>query len=239
MFISSSYPFVILGLMTDKLVLLIEDEQAIREVERAYLEQAGFRVMEADNGKTGLAMALATRFDLIVLDLNLPQLGGLEICRQLRQGGSLVPIVMLTAKTEEVDELIGLEAGADDYIKKPFQPQVLIARVQALVRRWGHKTLHIGPLTIDQATQAVTKNGQALRLTTTQFNILNALASQPNHVFSREQLISQAYNEGMDRDIFDRTIDAHIKSVRKIIEDNAAHPRMIMTVIGRGYTFED
>lgn len=218
-------------------VLVAEDEAAIREAEVAYLQKAGWTVIEAVDGQTALDIFKRQAIDLAILDINIPIVDGLEVCRQIRQTAT-IPIIMVTAKDGDADELQGLAAGADDYIKKPFNPNVLVARVQAMFRRHGHTRIMQGVLCIDPQTMQVTKHGHVVQLTTTQFNILLALASQPGVVLSREQLIDQVYTDPAGHDIYDRTIDAHIKSIRKGIEDDPTHPLYVQTVIGRGYRFK-
>jgi len=219
-------------------VLIAEDEAPIREVESAYLRQAGYEVIEAATGPKALEQFERTKFDLVLLDLNLPELSGLDVCRRIR-ADSLVPIIMVTARTEDIDELLGLELGADDYIKKPFKPPVLVARVKALLRRHAPSRLEFGALVIEPGAMRVTLTGRTIPLTTTQFNILHTLAARSGQVLTREALMDQSYADPAGHAIFDRTIDAHIKAIRKAIESDPAHPRYIQTVIGRGYRFND
>lgn len=215
-------------------ILIVEDEQTIREVEQAYLERAGFIVIEASDGKQGLELAKQEEPDLIILDLNLPSISGLEICKQIRRF-SQVPIMMVTARVEELDELIGLETGADDYIRKPFSPGILVARVQSLLRRLGGDVLQIGKLEIDPQKMQVKESGEEIVLTTTQFNILYTLAKSPGRVFTRDQIMNEAYADKILHDILDRTVDAHIKSIRKSLGET----EYIVTMIGKGYKFND
>lgn len=218
-------------------ILLIEDEPALREVEGAYLRRAGYAVVEAADGQAALEEFARAAPELVVLDLNLPGVDGLTVCRHLRRD-STVPIIMVTARTSEIDELLGLDSGADDYLKKPFNPRILVARVQALLRRVGERKLQAGPFVLAPDRMEVCKHGRALLLTTTQFNIFYRLASRPGVVLNRNQLIEAAHDDDTGRKaIFDRTIDAHIKAIRKRIEDQPARPRHIQTVIGRGYRF--
>lgn len=217
-------------------ILITEDEAAIREVEVAYLNKAGYHTTEAVNGQVALDAFQKRGADLILVDINIPLLDGLELCRRIRRV-STVPILVVTAKDGDGDEVEGLTAGADDYIKKPFNPNVLVARVDALLRRNGSKRLVYGDLVIDPSQLAVVKKGVPVKLTTTQFNILLALASQPNTVMTRDQLIERAYVDPAGHDIYDRTIDAHIKSIRKAIEHDTNAPQLIQTMIGQGYKF--
>ena len=217
-------------------ILVVEDEAAIREVEIAYLNKAGYRTRETANGAAAVDAFRNYGADLAIIDINLPLLSGLEVCRQIRQM-SAIPIIIVTAKDGDDDELRGLQAGADDYVKKPFNPNVLVARVQTLLRRHGSTRLNFGELIIDPQQMVVMKNNERIVLTTTQFNVLLALASQPNVVLTRDQLIDTVYGDPAGHDIYDRTIDAHIKSIRKAIEADPAHPQYIQTIIGRGYRF--
>lgn len=217
-------------------ILIAEDEAAIREVEAAYLHKAGYQTAEVVNGQEALDNFQKRGADLVLIDINMPVLDGLELCRRIR-GVSTVPILIVTAKDGDDDELEGLAAGADDYIRKPFNPSVLVARVNALLRRNGSKRLVYGDLVIDPTQLTVLQKGEAVKLTATQFNILVALASQPNTVLTRDQLIGRVYADPAGHDIYDRTIDAHIKSIRKAIEADANAPQLIQTVIGQGYKF--
>ena len=218
-------------------ILVVEDEPAVREVEVAYLRRAGHVVAEAGDGAAAWTLFEDAPVDLVVLDLNLPGVDGVTLCRRIRSR-SAVPIIMVTARGADVDELIGLDSGADDYLRKPFNPQVLAARVRALARRVGGGTVHAGPLTLDPERMTVDKRGTPIRLTTTQFNILHRLAARPGVVLSRDQLIEAAHDHDPGRrEVFDRTIDAHIRAIRKAVEDDAAHPTLVLTVIGRGYRF--
>src|SRR5690606_25480362 len=219
-------------------ILLIEDEDTIREVEKAYLTRAGYDVIEAVDGNKAIEEFKKNKVDLIVLDLNLPGKDGIEICKEIRKN-SQVPIIMVTARVEEIDEIIGLEIGADDYLKKPFSPNILVARVQALLRRTGDDTVSFNGITIDPSRMVIIKDGEKINLTTTQFNILYTLAKNPGKVFTREDILEKSYSDSISRDILDRTVDAHIKSIRKAIEDDPKDPKYILTVIGRGYKFND
>lgn len=215
-------------------VLLVEDEPVIREAEAAYIRRAGYEAVEASDGQTALALFNLGGLDLAIIDINLPMQDGLSVCRYIR-GRSMLPIIIVTAKDGDDDELKGLEAGADDYIKKPFNPNILIARMQNLLKRHGHGQVVVGDICIDPATMTVTKRGERVGMTVTQFNILQALASHPGVVLTRSQLLDAVYDDPAGHDIYDRTIDAHIKSIRKLIEDDPTEPRLIQTVIGRGY----
>ncbi len=218
-------------------ILIVEDEPAIREVEKAYLLKAGYRVHEASDGEQAMRVFAEHKPDLVVLDLNLPKRDGIQVCKLMRLT-SQVPIIMVTARVEEIDELMGLEIGADDYVKKPFSPSVLLARIQALLRRQQRQEINIANLMIDPQKMTVRKDGGKVQLTTTQFNILYTLASATGKVFTRNEILDSAYQD-MTPDILDRTVDAHIKSIRKAIEDDPGSPRFVLTVIGKGYKFND
>lgn len=217
-------------------ILIVEDENAIREVIAAYLARAGHKVVEAADGKQALELFGNQKIDLVVLDLNLPEMNGIEVCKAIRQK-SQVPIIMVTARIEEMDELIGLEIGADDYIKKPFSPNILVARVETLLRRLGDSALHINGLEIDPTKMTVFKNGKELKLTTTQFNILYLLARNQGRVYTREEILERSTPDFLEKDVLWRTVDAHIKSIRKTIEETPEKPQLIVTVIGKGYKF--
>ncbi len=217
-------------------ILVVEDEPSIREVEVAYLARAGYATLEVADGQAAIDAFREYKPGLVLLDLSLPGRSGFEVCQSIRES-STVPILIVTARRDDQDEVRGLALGADDYIKKPFNPHVLIARVQALLRRHGTKEVHLDGLTIDPQTMTVTKDDKPLRLTTTRFNLLLALASQPGVVLSREQLMDRIYADPDEHHVYDRTIDAHIKELRRQLEDDPRRPRYIETVIGAGYRF--
>jgi DNA-binding response OmpR family regulator len=217
-------------------ILIVEDEPSIREVEVAYLTQAGYETLEAADGQAAVDLFAANKPDLAIVDLNLPGMSGLDVCRTIRHT-STIPILIVTARTSDDDEVRGFEVGADDYLKKPFNPNVLVVRVQALLRRQTTKRLTFADLHITPSTMSVIKDGKPIELTTVQFNLLLALASRPNVVFSRTQLVDTIYSNPGDHFIYDRTIDAHIKALRKRIEADPHNPRYIQTVIGAGYRF--
>lgn len=218
-------------------ILVVEDEELIREVIKKYLQQAGFEVEEAASGEVAI-LKFNNTINLVILDLNLPNRDGLEVCQEIRKK-SKVPIIMVTARTEELDELKGLEIGADDYIKKPFSPKVLVARVQTRLKnsQLGH-TVN-SSLGIDEEKMVVRKGEQEIALTTTQFKILKTLASQPGKVFTRLELLQAVDGDEEIVTTMERTIDAHIKSIRKLIEDDLNNPQFIKTVIGTGYKFNE
>ncbi len=225
----------------NELILVVDDEPKIVKLARDYLEQGGFRVVSAADGKTALAVARHEHPDLIVLDLMLPGMDGLDVCRTLRRESD-VPIIMLTARVEEADRLIGLELGADDYIVKPFSPRELVARVRAVLRRVQggvHQAgiIRAGDLVIDLNGHRVTRAGEPLQLTRTEFNLLAALAQHPGQTLTREQLIHRLYDVAYEG--FDRSIDAHIKNLRQKLEPDPGEPRYVLTVYGVGYKFSD
>ncbi|MFA6909204.1 MAG: response regulator transcription factor [Patescibacteria group bacterium] len=217
-------------------ILVVEDEEAIREVIRTYLQRAGFEVEEAASGEVA-TLKFNTGVHLVILDLNLPHMDGLDVCRAIRKKSATVPILMVTARAEESDELIGLAQGADDYIKKPFSPKVLISRVHALLRRSQASPVHAGALALDEQRMTVVKHGKAIPLTTTQFNILRTLMRHAGKVFSRNELLRATDEEQRLQAAMERTVDAHIKTIRKMVEDDPQHPQYIKTVIGSGYKY--
>lgn len=216
-------------------ILIVEDEESIREVIKQYLQREGFIVEEAISGEVAL-LKFNSSVSLVILDLNLPNRDGIEVAREIRKK-SKVPIIMVTARTEEVDELKGLSIGADDYIKKPFSPKVLMARIRTLLRRADEPAISSNGLSIDEEKMLVKKNGQDIPLTTTQFKILQTLASQPGKVFTRSELLSAVEDDKGLRQAMERTIDAHIKTIRKLIGDDPQNPKFIKTIIGTGYKF--
>jgi DNA-binding response OmpR family regulator len=222
-------------------ILVIDDEARIVKLVRDYLERAGFDVFSAHDGETALALARLEKPDLIVLDLMLPGVDGLDVCRRLRQESG-VPIIMLTARVEEADRVVGLELGADDYVTKPFSPRELVARVRATLRRANGQLgptpiLRAGDVELDTATLTATVAGQPVDLTSTEFHLLAVLVRQPGRIFSREQLLEAVH--GVAFDGFDRSVDSHVKNLRRKIEPNPRQPRYIQTVYGVGYRFVD
>ncbi|HEY5571517.1 MAG TPA: response regulator transcription factor, partial [Anaerolineales bacterium] len=201
-------------------VLIIEDEPELVKVLRSYLEQANYHVLTAFRGDTGLSTWQHKRPDLVILDLNLPGMDGLDVAREIRRRAD-TPLIMLTARVDEMDELIGLELGADDYITKPFSPRVVLARVRALLRRTGsgpaeNEMLRVADLEIDRQAHTVTRLVQQIDLTPTEFNLLVAMAEQPGRAFTRLQLLEAA--QGAAYEGYERTIDAHVKNLRAKLE---------------------
>ena len=221
-------------------VLVVDDDPNVVELARLYLERDGYRVLTALDGADGLASAREERPDIVVLDVMLPRLNGLDVCRALREE-SQIPIIMLTARVEEEDRLTGLGLGADDYITKPFSPRELAARVRAVLRRSGSddtapgpSTLSAGPVEIDQQYRRVRVNGAEVRLTPTEFRLLSLLMRQPGRTFTRDEIIDRVLDDEFDG--FDRTVDAHVSSLRrKLGSTDPTAARLIQTVYGTGY----
>ncbi|MFK7733547.1 MAG: response regulator [Pseudomonadales bacterium] len=229
-----------------KRILIAEDETDIAQLIELHLRDAGMNVVHRAAGDESLALAMRESFDLLILDLRLPGLSGLEVCRRLRLAGKDLPILMLTAKTSELDRVLGLELGADDYVSKPFSPLELTARVKAILRRAStvqrigttnseSKRLKCGEFTIDSGTRTVAKNGQKIELTAKEFELLHHFAKSPEHVFSRSDLLDQVWGYGHDG--YEHTVNSHINRLRAKIEIDPASPQKILTVWGIGYKF--
>jgi two-component system alkaline phosphatase synthesis response regulator PhoP len=224
--------------MTQK-ILVVDDEAEIVKLVRAYLERAGFAVVTASEGRQALAVFRHERPNLVVLDLNLPGMDGLDVCRAMRRDSD-VPIIMLTARIEETDRLIGLELGADDYIVKPFSPREVVARVRTVLRRAEGTPIHPEVVSstgvmLDLTQRAASLNGQTLDLTTMEFDLLALLVQHPGQVFTRLQLLQGTQDVAYEG--YDRTIDVHIKNLRKKLADDSQEPRFIETIRGVGYRF--
>src|SRR5215213_5566642 len=222
-------------------ILVVDDEPGIAELARDYLEHAGFAVTLASDGTSAVHAARTQRPDLVVLDLGLPGLDGLDVTRAIRRDSGL-PIVMLTARDDELDKLLGLELGADDYITKPFSPRELVARVRAVLRRAtaaaepGDRIV-AGDIVLDVDKLRTTVAGRAVELTPTEFAILETLARQPGRIFTRSQLLDAVH--GVAFESYERAIDAHVKNIRRKIEPTPGSPRYVQTVHGVGYRFAD
>ncbi len=221
-------------------VLIVEDEKAIVEILKFNLKREGYEVLEALDGETGLELARTKDPDLILLDVMLPRMNGFDVCSALRDGGSAVPIIMLTAREEEGDKVFGLEAGADDYITKPFSMRELLARVKANIRRRhldagnaGNKVLKTGALTVDLTAMTVSKNGEPVEVTQKEFDLLACLLSTPGKVYSREELMGKVWNYDYFGDM--RTVDVTVRRLREKIEDDPGAPKYILTKRGAGY----
>lgn len=225
-----------------KKILVVEDEEKIVAVVKSFLESKGFTVLVANNGKRALEIFDKESVGLVLLDLMLPELSGEEVCKTLRRK-SKVPIIMLTAKSDEADMLQGLGIGADDYITKPFSLKAIYARMEAVLRRsaddltglMSKRTYNNGDLVIDYDSYVVAKAGEEIKLTPNEYKLLAALTRYPNKVFTREELIASAF--GAEFDGYDRTIDSHIKNLRQKVEDDPKTPRYVKTIHGVGYKF--
>ena len=221
---------------------MVDDDRSIVDLVRLYLERDGYRVLVAYDGLEALKLARQRRPDLIVLDLLLPEVDGLDVCRIL-QTESKVPIIMLTAKTTEEDKLIGLELGADDYVTKPFSPRELVARVRAVLRRVGQEApqgppeIYFADLVIDRRSHEVRVRGEVVSLTPTEFRLLEVLAEEPGRAFTRLELLDRVF--GYDFVGFERTVDVHVKNLRKKIEPDPKQPTYVQTVYGVGYKFSE
>jgi two-component system alkaline phosphatase synthesis response regulator PhoP len=220
-------------------ILVVDDEPEIVKLVRAYLEAAGYRVVTAKDGRDALVVTRHEKPDLIILDLTMPEMDGLEFTRRLRQEKD-TPIIMLTARVEETDRIIGLELGADDYVTKPFSPREIVARVRAVLRRVGPEpktpeVLRAGDLLLDRNEHTVTVAGRDIELTPTEFDLLAILMANPGRAFSRLELLERLQGEAFAP--YERTVDAHVKNLRAKIESDPGEPRYILTVFGVGYKF--
>ena len=224
-----------------KTVLVVDDEPKIVQLARDYLEHAGFAVVTAADGRAALDEVRRRRPDLVVLDLGLPRLDGLDVTRSIR-GDSSLPIIMLTARDDEVDKLVGLELGADDYLTKPFSPRELVARVKAVLRRTERQAepgdlIRAGDLTLDVPRMRAELAGRPIDLTATEFQLLATLATQPGRIFTRSQLLDAVH--GVAFESYERAIDTHVKNIRRKLEPDPREPRYVLTVYGVGYRFAD
>jgi DNA-binding response OmpR family regulator len=233
--------------MTDRAprILLVDDEQPIQTLLSFPLQRDGYEVVHASDGREALARFGEQPFDLVVLDLMLPRMDGLEVCKRLRGQGSTVPIIMLTAKSEEIDKVLGLELGADDYITKPFSMREFRSRVKAALRRAGmarpeeddEAAIDVQGLKVDPTKRTVVRDGETVQTTFVEFEILTALARSPGRVFTRDMLLSRVWGDSAYRD--PRTIDVHIRHLREKIEADPKEPEYLFTVRGVGYRFRD
>jgi DNA-binding response OmpR family regulator len=225
---------------TPRKILVVDDEPQIIKVLKAYLEKASYQVVTVADGKTALSIFQREKPDFMILDLNLPGIDGLDICRAVRRESD-IPILMLTARVEETDRLIGLELGADDYVLKPFSPREVVARVRTIFRRTTSEAakgevIQAGALVIDLEKHTVNLADRLIELTPTEFEILVTLARHPKRVFSRLQIMQQAQGNAFEG--YERTIDAHIKNIRLKLEPKPRKPVFVRTVFGLGYKFE-
>ncbi|MBK9741379.1 MAG: response regulator transcription factor [Actinobacteria bacterium] len=219
------------------LILVVEDERAISDLLRLYISREGFGVHVATDGLSALSAARTMHPAAIVLDVGLPAMDGTEVCRALRAEGNWVPILFCTARDDEVDRVLGLELGADDYITKPFSPREVVARIKSVVRRASlvtadEKPLELGEVTVDLVTRRVTLGGEPVALTATEFDLLAHLMRHPGRVYSREQLLSEVW--GYAAVVGTRTVDVHVAQVRGKLGDR----NPIRTVRGVGYSAE-
>lgn len=228
-------------------VLVVDDEVGLLDVMETYLHDDGFDVLRAGDGREAVEIALRERPDLVLLDLNLPTLSGLEAFREIR-AELTVPVIMLTSRGAEVDRVVGLELGADDYIPKPYSPREVVARVKAVLRRsavaapaapghGAHDVCRVGDLVLDRTAHEVVRDGEAVRLTPTEYRLLEVFMSHPGQAFTRDHLIELISTDGGD--VFDRTLDRHIANMRQKVEADPQHPRYILTVYGVGYKMAD
>jgi two-component system, OmpR family, alkaline phosphatase synthesis response regulator PhoP len=225
-----------------KLILVVEDEMKIARLVRDYLEHAGFEVIVTGDGESALASARGAKPDLVVLDLGLPGQDGLDVTRELRRSSN-VPIVILTARGDEADRIVGLELGADDYVVKPFSPKELVARIRAVLRRTEAAregppgVLRVADVEVDMGRMRVSVGGLRVDLTPTEFQLLATLVREPGRVFTRSQLLDAVH--GVAFESYERAIDAHVKNIRKKMEPTPGRPRYVLTVHGVGYRFAD
>jgi DNA-binding response OmpR family regulator len=227
--------------MTQQTILLVDDERHILNLLRAYLEEAGYRAVTAPDGRQALFAARHEKPDLVILDLMMPEMDGWEFTRRFRQEND-APIIMLTARVEDVDKILGLELGADDYVTKPFSPREVVARVRAVLRRSAQapsprEVLRADDLVLDVETHTVTRAGVAVGLTPTEFDLLAALMERPGRVLSRFELLETTQGDAYEG--YERTVDVHVKNLRRKLEPDSRNPRYILTVFGVGYKFAD
>ena len=226
-----------------KKILVVDDEKSIVDILVFNLFKEGYETVEAYDGTTGLQLALSENPDLILLDLMLPGMDGFEVCRSLREQGSATPIIMLTAREEEANKVLGLELGADDYITKPFSIRELMARVKANIRRNDMHAVHApavreeqGRITVDTKSMTIAKDGVTLELTQREYELVRVLYANKGQVLSREALMEQVWNyDGYVGDV--RAVDVAVRRLREKLEDDPAEPKFIITRRGLGYTF--
>jgi DNA-binding response OmpR family regulator len=229
--------------MSNRAILIVDDDKNIRELLKSYFVKEGFTVATAGNGPDAVESVSKNPPDIMLLDLMLPGMDGFSVIKELRRVGCEVPVIMITARDEESDKLIGLEIGADDYVAKPFSPKEVVARAKAVLRRVGKgaddaavsQTLSIGDIKLDPGRHEVTRKGKPLELTPVEFKILELFMLNPGQVLSRVQIMERV--QGYDFEGYQRTIDAHIKNIRKKIERDPAVPQYLLTVFGFGYKF--
>jgi DNA-binding response OmpR family regulator len=224
-------------------VLVIDDDPSMRDILSVLAQQHGFAIQFAENGTDGLRMAEQSDIDLVLLDLTLPGLTGFDVCRRLRAAGVEIPIIMVSASTDVVDVVVGLEIGADDYITKPFELRELAARINAKLRRQRSTQSQVRPgrlkfpgLVVDIGRHEVLRDGQPVSLTPTEFDLLALLSASPGRVISRSEMIQKVWGQGADLDL--RSVDAHVYRLRRKIEPEGPRPTYIHAVPGIGYRFE-
>ena len=226
--------------MSDTRILIVDDEPELRGMLRKYLVNNGFDVDAVATGSEATTYLIATVPDLVILDVGLPDIDGFEVLRKMR-AASDVPVIMLTARADEVDRVVGLSVGADDYVTKPFSPRELVARINAVLRRGrvtetsATEVLDYTGLRIDTGSREVLAGGRSVEMSALEFNLLTALAENPNRVMTRQQLLDRVW--GWDHYGVDRVVDVHIGNIRNAIGDDVAAPRFIATVRGAGYKF--
>ena len=224
-------------------LLMIEDDSRLATMVGEYLRQSGYGFAHAADAASGLDALQSTPPDLVILDLMLPDMDGLEVCRRIKASNPAAAVLMLTAKGDPMDRIVGLEIGADDYLPKPFEPRELLARIRAVLRRSGetsatltaHKTMRFGSLEIDRDARTVMIGCKPSELTSYQFDLLVALAERSGRVLTRDQIMEAV--RGRELEAFDRSIDVHMGRIRNAIEDDAKDPKRILTVRGVGYVF--
>lgn len=226
-------------------ILVVDDDARLRDLLTRYLQEQGLAAKAVGDAQMMDRALHREHYDLLVLDLMLPGEDGLAICRRLRGAGSTLPIIMLTAKGDDVDRIVGLEMGADDYLAKPFNPRELVARIQAVMRRQPHtlpgapapedETVRFGRVEVNLGTRSLKRDGEEIQLTTGEFSLLKVLLTHPREPLSRDKLMELA--RGREYGVFDRAIDVQVSRLRKLVEDDPAKPRYIQTVWGFGYVF--
>lgn len=227
-----------------KKILMVDDDLRMRELLQRYLTEQGFSIKTVSDAKEMALSLESDPVDLVILDLMLPGEDGLAICRRFRGEGMTTPIIMLTARGDEVDRIIGLEMGADDYLPKPFNPRELLARINAVLRRHEHSpnavnenesTFSFGEFVFDPSTRSLMRNGMNITITSGEFALLKVFTEHPRQPLSRDRLMQLA--RGRELDVFDRSIDVQVSRLRRLIEPDPAHPRYLQTMWGFGYVF--
>ncbi len=231
----------------ERTILIIEDDLDIARLVEMHLRDAGYAVRTAADGTAGLESALAGSVDLVLLDVMLPGMDGLEVCRRIKARSPSLPVLMLTSRSSEFDRVLGLELGADDYLTKPFSIRELLARVKALFRRTealiaaaeppSGRTIRVGTLVIDEARRKVTVNGTLVNLTAREYDLLRHFALHPGRVYTRMELLDQVWGYGYEG--YEHTVNSHINRLRAKIEADPARPRLILSVRGVGYRFAE